>query len=144
MSHTISRGLCTASRWLGVASAAGEYVQQLINCTHASAKKPKRAISALIEFMEGVLAGEGPSRGEPNPQNIPIMAGISNLIIAIEVIARMNGGIEPSAEKAQEIVRAHLKTLLQVGGSGVVYKKSADELLEFIRQLMARGQDEET
>lgn len=141
MSYTVSRGLVDASHWTGMASSVGGYLARWSNMNEQYEPFPRGQFVAARRFFNHVLEGSTPARKEKTARNVPTAAGISNLAIAVEVLAALPSDVT-SDENVQQTVRSYLECLQAIQNKQpreTINNKVVSSLISFLRRLQLRG-----
>ncbi|MGH7173117.1 MAG: hypothetical protein ACRELF_00075 [Gemmataceae bacterium] len=89
MSQTESFGSADAARWLGVAASMVDYLQSWLRTDRKPPPVPRGIFAGASRFLKQALEGIALDRHERFDPEIPIMAGISNMTIALQVLHRL-------------------------------------------------------
>jgi hypothetical protein len=142
MSRTVSDGLVDASHWTGMASALAHYLEAWLRSDEPGVQFPKGQCAAASRFFTFALEGiELDRRKRPN-LTIPVMAGISNLAIAVDVIGELPHRKPTTNAEVESVVRAHLDCLRRFQSGEPREKIDADSvrsLCSFLRKLEEKG-----
>src|ERR1700722_14015071 len=106
MSQTESLGIADAARWTAVAASMSEYLGSWIGESHAPPPVPRGIFAGAHRFLDQALEGIALDRRQRFKPEIPIMAGLSNLSIAMVVLHRLSSPIklEQAEAKLKEYV----------------------------------------
>ena len=140
MSHTVSRGMHTASRW---STPALVVVEQIELAAHGTTEVsiPRGALEALEQFFHWVLVGI--SRGERIPMDprVPLMASICALSIASDALAAMSQK-RPTIYIIKRLAQRHLALIRKMkdaqGMAGA--KTERERLRRFLVVIVRQGQ----
>jgi hypothetical protein len=88
VSQSEALGIVDAGRWSGVAAAMADYLQRWLT-SEISPPPPLGTIGGAERFLLRVLEGAALDRRERLRPEIPVMAGLSNWNIALDVLARL-------------------------------------------------------
>lgn len=142
MSYTVSRGLVDASHWTGMASSVASYLDKWPEGGEPQSVLPKGQFAAAERFFAYVLQGTALDRHErPNP-NTPTMAGISNLTIAVEVLAALPWNGHTTHVEVEKTVRSYLACLAAIREGPLrdtIDSQTVDKLKGFLRELQRQG-----
>src|SRR4051794_10812579 len=108
MSQTESLGAADASRWVGVAASMVEYLQSWLKTEAAVPPVPRGIFAGARRFLNQVLEGIALDRRQRVKPEIPIMAGLTNLTIALGVLHRLPtspGNLEEVERTVQDYLR---------------------------------------
>lgn len=142
MSQTTSRGIADATRWVGVAARMVDYLDQwLATPSSARVAPPRGATLAATRFLHHVLDGVALNRHRSPIPQIPTMAGLSNLTIAIDVLTALPQGTPPDWRTVEESVQAYLACLgaIQENSTNTIEETTVRSLRAFFDELQSQG-----
>lgn len=142
MSQTVSRGLVDASHWSGMASAVAGYLEAWLDNRHEARPMPKGQFAAAERFFKYVIHGVAFDHGEQTDRDVPAMAGISNLTIAVEVLAALPAVARAESEVVRGMAEGYLKCLNTIREQGLrdqVDPQVVRSLRDFLRELQRQG-----
>ena len=143
MSLTVSPGLVKARQWTAVAARVIEYLD--ISASRKVNKKkkrqssvPKGSIYAAMQFFEQIHQAVK----DPTSRKTPVMAGISNFSIAVDVLA-----VSGASDQTPESIAATAKTYSELLRAILEDREPDDaseykNLLAFMRELETHGNRE--
>ncbi|MDP3685943.1 MAG: hypothetical protein Q8R32_03890 [bacterium] len=143
MSRTVSPGLVDASSWIGVAATMAEYLSKWLTLRPDETLRPPTAAFADIDsFFRCVLKGIALERKEAGDVSIPPMAGISNLHIAMDTLATLNGDHPYSLEAIEQWAKTSqncLASILKGDPREDISQEKVKALSNFFTELDRRG-----
>src|SRR5438128_392573 len=89
MSQTESLGVVDPARWVGVAAWMVRFLQSWLAEEGEQPRVPRGIFAGARRFLTQALEGIALDRRERLKPDVPIMAGISNLTIALGVLHRL-------------------------------------------------------
>lgn len=131
MSQTESLGITDATRWVGVAASMVGYLESWLAEEQKQPPVPLGIFAGAQRFLTQALEGIALDRRQRPKPEIPIMAGISNLTIALGVLHRLAG-----PENLKE-VEAKFNEYLQCLQAIQDHRPRSDQLVEKARLLKA-------
>lgn len=141
MSYTVSRGLVDASHWAGMASAVSAYLEQWAKRDKKRSVLPRGQFGAAKRFFNYVLQGTALENRQRKDSEAPTMAGISNLTIAVEVLAALPWKYATSDE-VETRVQSYIDCLNAIEEPmhrNTIDAKTVESLCVFLRELQRQG-----
>jgi hypothetical protein len=124
------------------ASVAGYLEAWQSGNQHARIILPEGQFAAAERFFNHVLQGTALDRGQRIDPEAPTMAGISNLTIAVEVLAALPCSRPPQTEEVEKTVQSYLtclKAICEGASVATVDVSIVESLRAFLRELQRQG-----
>ena len=140
MSQTESLGVADAARWVGVAASMTGYLQSWLAEPSEQPPVPRGIFAGARRFLDQALVGIALDRRERPKPEIPIMAGISNLNIALGVLYRLER--PGDLKQVEATVKAYLFCLKSIEESkprSQVLVEQAQAVKAFFAELQKQG-----
>jgi hypothetical protein len=140
MSQIEPTNLTDASRWVGVAASMVEYLQAYSESDLSRPTPPRGILAGARRFFDQVLEGIALNRQQRFKPNIPILAGLSNLTVALHVLHRLSFPAEDLGS-VEEKIRGYLRCLaaFEDDQASPVRREEVQELKDFFRALQDQG-----
>ena len=142
MSYTVSRGLVDASHWTGMASSVAGYLEKWLTADEEQSPLPNGQFAAAERFFAYVLQGTALDRHERLNPDTPTMAGISNLTIAVKVLAALPWNGHTTHEQVEMTVQSYRECLAAIRAGDLkdsIDTPTVDKLKGFLRELQRQG-----
>jgi hypothetical protein len=136
MSQTESLGVADASRWTSVAASLVDYLRIWLGAEQSAPPAPKGVFAGARRFLDQALAGIALERRERPDPKIPIMAGITNLTIALGVTKRLSSP-DGNLRSLEETLNGYLESLEAVTSN----QPRTAELVQRVQSLKAFFQE---
>src|SRR5579871_577452 len=144
MSQTESLGVADAARWIGVAASMEDYLQSWLTANRKTPPVPRGIFAGARRFLNYALEGIYLDRRERSQPQIPIMAGISNMTIALGVFRRLTN--QPEAlDKIERDLKDFLECLQAIEAAedrSETLQSRVGALQQFFRELRQQGDRE--
>jgi hypothetical protein len=141
VSQTESFGV-DPGRWVGVAAAMADYLGKWLEANGQARPRPPRGIFAgARRFFEQVIEGVALNRRQRIRNDIPAMAGIANLTIAVSVLSRLPADPQ-DLDTVQQIVTKYLDCLQAISAEAtglVADSETVREMKSFFLELQEQG-----
>jgi hypothetical protein len=140
VSQTESWGVVEAGRWVGVAASMAEYLHRWLEAEVQPAP-PLGTFAGARRFFSQVLEGIALSRGKRPTPDIPVMAGLSNWNIAIDVLTHLPQAPQ-KFEEVEPIINECVQCIQEIGEGrkrSPKLSKSAELLRNFFLELLKQG-----